>query len=63
MLDQVAGPVASFTGDGAYDRDDVYTAVAARHPDAAVVWSRLRPNMDRRVAHCVRESVELLGGN
>ena len=23
LLDQVAGPVASFTGDGAYDRDDV----------------------------------------
>ena len=32
-----AGPVASFTGDGAYDRDDVYGAVAERHPDAAVV--------------------------
>src|SRR3712207_7543915 len=27
----------SFTGDGAYDRDDVYAAVAARHPDAGVV--------------------------
>ena len=37
LLDQVAGPVASFTGDGAYDRDDVYGAVAERHPDAAVV--------------------------
>jgi len=37
LLDQVDGPVASFTGDGAYDRDDVYAAVAARHPDAAVV--------------------------
>ena len=24
LLDQVAGPIASFTGDGAYDRDDVY---------------------------------------
>ena len=31
------GPVASFTGDGAYDRDDVYGAVAERHPEAAVV--------------------------
>ena len=29
--------VASFTGDGAYDRDDVYAEVAARHPEAAVV--------------------------
>ena len=24
LLDQIEGPVASFTGDGAYDRDDVY---------------------------------------
>jgi IS5 family transposase len=37
LLDQVDGPVASFTGDGAYDRDDVYTEVAARHPEAAVI--------------------------
>jgi hypothetical protein len=29
LLDQVHGPVASFTGDGAFDRDDVYAAVAA----------------------------------
>ena len=29
--------MASFTGDGAYDRDDVYAGVAARHPEAAVV--------------------------
>ena len=37
LLDRIDGPVASFTGDGAYDRDDVYAEVAARHPDAAVV--------------------------
>src|SRR5215216_3760811 len=37
LLDQLDGAVASFTGDGAYDRDDVYGAVAARHPEAAVV--------------------------
>jgi hypothetical protein len=37
LLDQVAGPVASFTGDGAYDQDGVYASVAARHPEAAVV--------------------------
>src|SRR4051794_24508156 len=37
LLDQVDGPVASVTGDGAYDRDDVYVEVAARHPAAAVV--------------------------
>ena len=37
LLDQVDGPIASFTGDGAYDRDDVYGEVAARHPEAAVI--------------------------
>jgi len=37
LLDQIEEPVASFTGDGAYDRDDVYTEVAARHAEAAVV--------------------------
>ncbi len=37
LLDQVGRPVASFTGDGAYDRDDVYGAVAVRHPDATVI--------------------------
>jgi hypothetical protein len=37
LLDQVGGPVASFTGDGAYDRYDVYAAVAARHPAAGVI--------------------------
>ena len=37
LLDQVRRPVASFIGDGAYDRDDVYGEVAARHPDAAVI--------------------------
>ena len=37
LLDRVDGPVASFTGDGAYDRDDVYAEVAAHHPAAAVV--------------------------
>src|SRR5947209_15421947 len=37
LLDRVDGAVASVTGDGAYDRDDVYAEVAARHPEAAVV--------------------------
>jgi transposase len=38
LLDQVPEPaVASFVGDGAYDRDDVYAAVTARYPQAAVV--------------------------
>jgi Transposase DDE domain len=37
VLDQIDGPVASFTADGAFDRDDVYEAVALRYPDAAVI--------------------------
>ncbi len=31
LLDQVEGPVASFTGDGAYDQDSVYLALSRRH--------------------------------
>jgi Transposase DDE domain len=37
LLEQADDPVASFTADGAFDRDDVYGEVAARHPDAAVI--------------------------
>jgi DDE family transposase len=37
LLDQIEGAVASVTGDGAYDRDDVSAEVAARHPAAAVI--------------------------
>jgi hypothetical protein len=37
LLDQVVGPVASLTGDGAYDQDTVYRAVMERDPDAAVI--------------------------
>ncbi len=36
-LDSIDGSVAAGIGDGAYDRDDVSAAVAARHPDVAVV--------------------------
>src|SRR6185312_12270599 len=36
-LDQVAGPVAAFTADGAYDQEGVAAAVAERHPEAAVI--------------------------
>jgi hypothetical protein len=35
LLDQITDPVASFTGDGSYDQDAVYAAVAERHPEAA----------------------------
>ncbi len=37
LLDQIADAVASFTGDGAYDGEPVYRAVAERHPQAAVI--------------------------
>ena len=37
LLDRIEEAVASVTGDGAYDRDDVYAEVAACHPAAAVV--------------------------
>jgi hypothetical protein len=37
LLDRIEGSVASFTADGAFDRDDVYAEVAARHPEAAVI--------------------------
>jgi hypothetical protein len=37
LLDRVDGPVASFTADGAFGRDDVCAEVAARHPDAELV--------------------------
>ncbi len=32
LLDQIMGPLASFTADGAYDQEGVYGDVAARHP-------------------------------
>src|SRR3954453_17898543 len=47
LLERIEGTVASFTGDGAYDRDDVYAEVTARHPAAAVVVPPLA-NGDRR---------------
>src|SRR5215212_1407441 len=37
LLDQVAGPVASVTADGAYDQDGVYASVGERHPAAAII--------------------------
>jgi Transposase DDE domain/Tn3 transposase DDE domain len=37
LLGQVEAPVASFTGDGAYDQDSVYRTVTERDPEAAVV--------------------------
>ena len=37
LLDQVEGPLASFTGDGAYDQEGVTSSVTGRHPEAAII--------------------------
>ncbi len=37
LLDQVPGPLVPFTADGAHDQDGVSTAVAERHPEAAII--------------------------
>jgi len=37
LLDQIPDPIASFTGDGAYDQDGVTASVAVRHPQAAII--------------------------
>jgi hypothetical protein len=37
LLDQLKAPLASFTGDGAYDQDSLYRAVTERDPDALVI--------------------------
>jgi hypothetical protein len=36
-LDQVAGAVAAFTADGAFDHQGVSTAITERHPEAAII--------------------------
>ncbi len=37
LLDQVNGPLASFTGDGAYDQHGVTASIDARHPEVAII--------------------------
>jgi hypothetical protein len=37
LVDQVKRPVASFTGDGAFDQEEVYCEIAERHPAAKVI--------------------------
>ena len=57
LLDQVAGPVASFTADGAYDQEGVSAAVAERHPEAAIIVpprSTAVPSDGRDRAHAAR---------
>jgi len=57
LLDQVPGSVASFTADSAYDQDRVSTAVAARHPEAAIIVpprSTAVPSETAATAHAAR---------
>ena len=37
LLDRIEEPLASFTGDGAYDQEGVTTSIGFRHPDAAFI--------------------------
>ncbi len=37
LLDQVAGPVATFIADGGYDQDGAFASVAQHHRNAAVI--------------------------
>src|SRR3712207_351539 len=58
LLDQVTGPVASVTGDGAYNQDGVYASVAERHPEAAVIvppWSSAVPSATAETAPTQRD--------
>ena len=37
LLDRIEEPLASFTGDGAYDQEGVTASIGSRHPDAAII--------------------------
>ncbi len=37
LLDRVEEPLASFTGDGAYDGEGVTASIGSRHPHAAII--------------------------
>ena len=37
LLDQIAAPLASFIGDGAYDQAGIYGTIGKHHPDADVI--------------------------
>jgi hypothetical protein len=66
LLDQVEGPVASFTGDGAYYQDHAYRTVINRDPDAEVIvpprataalseTAETAPTQRDRHLHCMAE--------
>ena len=37
LLDRIEEPLASFTGDGAYDQEGVITSIGFRYPDATII--------------------------
>ena len=37
LLDRIENPLASFTGDGAYDQEGVTASIGSRHPDAVII--------------------------
>ena len=37
LLDRVGEPLASFTGDGAYDQTGITASIGSRHPEAAII--------------------------
>ena len=37
LLDRIGEPLASFTGDGAYDQEGVTASIGSRHPDAVII--------------------------
>ena len=37
LLDRIEEPLASFTGDGAYDGEGVAASIGSRHPNAAII--------------------------
>ncbi len=58
LLDQMNGPVTSFTADGAYDQDGVYGEVVARHPEASVIVpprSSAVPSVTAETAPTIRD--------
>jgi hypothetical protein len=70
LLDQADGPVALFTGDGAYDKGSVDRTVMDRDPDAAVIvpprstavlseTAETAPTQHRRQLRCITEKCRI----
>jgi hypothetical protein len=58
LLDQISGPIASVTADGAYDGEPVYRTIAERDPAAEVIIpprSTAVPSDTAETAHTPRD--------